>query len=193
MPPMECSGERSLLPCERIEQRCATTSSRRSRSCPVSRAFDQRRLGRTPRKSMWRTNLTLLLHTNTRVSVVVRVKIGFMTHDYPLTFDRARELGLPVRNDMPENVPQLMQLYPRPIRRQPSVEYLPVRNAPRRARPQSGKYVFSKDLSSIALQPHLGRYAGNPAKCPACTFLAAAARPTSCISQTCSTESICWT
>jgi hypothetical protein len=37
--------------------------------------------------------------------------------------DRARELGLPVRNDMPENMLQLMQLYPQPTRRQPSVEY----------------------------------------------------------------------
>jgi len=64
---------------------------------------------------------------------------GTWTHDYPLTFDRARELGLPVRNDMPETVLHLMQLYPQPIRRQPSVEYLPVRNPPRRARPQSGK------------------------------------------------------
>ena len=38
-----------------------------------------------------------------------------------------------------------------------------------------------------------GPYAENPAKCAACTFLAATARPTSCISPTCSTESICWT
>jgi hypothetical protein len=64
---------------------------------------------------------------------------GTCTYNYPLTFDRARELGLPVRNDMPETVLHLMQLYPQPIRRQPSVEYLPVRNPPRRARPQSGE------------------------------------------------------
>jgi ClpP class serine protease len=64
---------------------------------------------------------------------------GTWTHDYPLTFERARELGLPVRTDMPENVLHLMQLYPQPVRRQPSVEYLPVRNPPRRAGPQSGK------------------------------------------------------
>ena len=53
-------------------------------------------------------------------------------------FDRARELGLPVRNEMPENVLHLMQLYPQPTRRQPSVEYLPVRNPPRRAGSQAG-------------------------------------------------------
>ena len=51
---------------------------------------------------------------------------GTWTHDYPLTCDRARELGLPVNSNMPENVLRLMQLYPQPMRRQPSVEYVPV-------------------------------------------------------------------
>jgi hypothetical protein len=46
---------------------------------------------------------------------------GTWTHDYPITFDRARELGLPVRNDMPENVLHLMQLYrSRPADSRPS-------------------------------------------------------------------------
>src|SRR5207253_3791377 len=51
---------------------------------------------------------------------------GTWTHDYPITYERARELGLPVRTDMPENMLRLMELYPQPIRRQPSVEYVPV-------------------------------------------------------------------
>src|SRR6266403_4865349 len=51
---------------------------------------------------------------------------GTWTHDFPITCERARELGLPVRDDMPENILRLMQLYPQPIRRQPSVEYLPL-------------------------------------------------------------------
>ena len=50
---------------------------------------------------------------------------GTWTHDYPITFERARELGLPVRTDMPENILRLMNLYPQPTRRQPSVEYVP--------------------------------------------------------------------
>src|SRR5882724_8285029 len=37
MPLMEFSGGRSPQPCERIEQPCATTSSRRLRSCRVSK------------------------------------------------------------------------------------------------------------------------------------------------------------
>src|SRR6266513_285562 len=51
---------------------------------------------------------------------------GAWTHDYPITYERARELDLPVRTDMPENMLRLMELYPQPMRRQPSVEYVPV-------------------------------------------------------------------
>jgi ClpP class serine protease len=52
---------------------------------------------------------------------------GTWTHDYPITCSRARALGLPVRCDMPENILRLMQLYPQPVRRQRSVDYLPAR------------------------------------------------------------------
>ena len=55
---------------------------------------------------------------------------GRWTHDYAITLDEARRLGLKVRDDMPVEVMQLMSLYPQPVRRQPTVEYLP---APRRA------------------------------------------------------------
>ncbi len=55
---------------------------------------------------------------------------GTWTHDYPITFEEAQRLGLRVRADMPPEFLRLMSLYPQPVRRQPSVEYLPV---PRRA------------------------------------------------------------
>ena len=62
---------------------------------------------------------------------------GTWTHDYPITYERARELGLPVNSDMPENMLRLMQLYPQPMRRQPSVEYVPLPyRANRRATPE---------------------------------------------------------
>ena len=51
---------------------------------------------------------------------------GTWTHDYPITCERARELGLRVNSNMPENILHLMQLYPQPMRRQPSVEYVPL-------------------------------------------------------------------
>jgi ClpP class serine protease len=51
---------------------------------------------------------------------------GTWTHDYPITFERARDLELRVSSNMPENMMRLMQLYPQPMRRQPSVEYVPL-------------------------------------------------------------------
>jgi ClpP class serine protease len=50
---------------------------------------------------------------------------GTWTHDYPITYDRALALGLRVDKNIPEEMLRLMELYPQPTRRQPSVEYLP--------------------------------------------------------------------
>ena len=49
------------------------------------------------------------------------------THDFPITVDVAQKLGLKVRSDMPPEFLQLMSLFPQPVRRQPSVEYIPTR------------------------------------------------------------------
>lgn len=51
---------------------------------------------------------------------------GRWTHDYAITPDHARELGLPVSTEMPDDVMSLMTMYPQPVRRRPAVEYLPV-------------------------------------------------------------------
>jgi ClpP class serine protease len=50
---------------------------------------------------------------------------GRWTHDYAITANEARALGLPVRIEMPPEVLELLALYPQPIRGMPSVEYLP--------------------------------------------------------------------
>ncbi len=50
---------------------------------------------------------------------------GRWTHDYPLTYEEAKRLGLHVSADMPDEILHLMQLYPQPVRHTPSVEYLP--------------------------------------------------------------------
>ncbi|NPB08976.1 MAG: hypothetical protein GXO17_01355 [Thermodesulfobacteria bacterium] len=55
---------------------------------------------------------------------------GRWTHDYPITFEEATKLGLPVRKDMPVEIYQLMSLFPQPVRQQPSVMFDPT---PRRA------------------------------------------------------------
>jgi ClpP class serine protease len=51
---------------------------------------------------------------------------GTWTHDYPMTYDRALGLGLHVSNAISEDMLNLIQLYPQPTRRQPSVEYTPL-------------------------------------------------------------------
>jgi ClpP class serine protease len=55
---------------------------------------------------------------------------GHWTHDYALTCEEAKELGLPVRQGMPREVLDLMKLYPQPVQRS-VVEYLPI-DLPRR-------------------------------------------------------------
>ncbi len=50
---------------------------------------------------------------------------GRWTHDYPITVEVARELGLNVSTDVPPEVYELMELYPQPIMQRPSVEFVP--------------------------------------------------------------------
>jgi ClpP class serine protease len=60
-------------------------------------------------------------------SLAAKLATGTWTHDYPISADEARELGLPVSTDMPGEVLELMKLYPQPVRRNGGgVEYLPV-------------------------------------------------------------------
>jgi ClpP class serine protease len=51
---------------------------------------------------------------------------GTWTHDYPITVGEARDLGMPVSVDVPEEVYDLMDLYPQTSQRRPSVQYVPM-------------------------------------------------------------------
>ena len=59
---------------------------------------------------------------------------GRWTHDYPISFEEAKELGLRVSDKVPEEVYQLMNLYPQANTRRPSVEFIPL---PYEERPKS--------------------------------------------------------
>jgi ClpP class serine protease len=61
---------------------------------------------------------------------------GTWTHDHPITFETAKGFGLPVRSDIPAEFMDLMNLYPQPIRHQPTVEYLPIPRRSDRESPQ---------------------------------------------------------
>jgi ClpP class serine protease len=50
---------------------------------------------------------------------------GRWTHDYPISYEEAEALGLHVSKELPQEVYQLMGLYPQPVRHRPSVEYTP--------------------------------------------------------------------
>jgi ClpP class serine protease len=51
---------------------------------------------------------------------------GHWTHDYPFTVEEACALGLEVSEEMPEEVYQLMDLYPQAANQRPSVSYIPM-------------------------------------------------------------------
>jgi ClpP class serine protease len=69
--------------------------------------------------------------------VATTLSTGVFTHDYPITVDEARALGLPVSTEMPKIIYEMMALYPQTAQRRPSVEYIPV---PRRSeRTTSGR------------------------------------------------------
>jgi ClpP class serine protease len=55
---------------------------------------------------------------------------GHWTHDYALTAEEAKSLGLPVRVAMPNEILDLMKLYPQPVQ-QSGVDFLPI-DLPRR-------------------------------------------------------------
>jgi ClpP class serine protease len=65
-----------------------------------------------------------------------QLSTGMWTHDYPLTVEEARKMGLPVSTGMPEEVYNFMDLFPQPKQRVPSVQYIPV---PARQREQQSR------------------------------------------------------
>lgn len=59
---------------------------------------------------------------------------GRWTHDYAITVEAAQQMGLKVSTAVPDEVLELMSLYPQPVRQQAGVEFIP---GPRRVPPGS--------------------------------------------------------
>jgi ClpP class serine protease len=75
--------------------------------------------------------------TNGKVDELARLlSEGTWTHDFPITYERAKVLGLPVNSNIPDDILKLMALYPQPTRTQPTVEYLPGPRTRREAAPR---------------------------------------------------------
>lgn len=67
------------------------------------------------------------LEENAARDLAAKLATGTWTHDYPISAAEARSLGLPVSTQMPNEVLELMTLYPQPLQRQGGgVEYLPI-------------------------------------------------------------------
>ena len=67
------------------------------------------------------------LATEHATKLAETLSAGKWTHDYPISPEEARALGLAVSTDMPAQVLELMSLYPQPVRSQGGgVEYLPI-------------------------------------------------------------------
>ncbi len=70
--------------------------------------------------------------------VAEALSAGRWTHDYPISVDEAKELGLSISTEMPEEVYRLMSLYPQASQRRPSVEYIPTPYVPQPAAEKGG-------------------------------------------------------
>lgn len=51
---------------------------------------------------------------------------GRWTHDYPITFEEARDIGLLVSLGLPDEIYDLMDLFPQAQPQRPSVQYVPI-------------------------------------------------------------------
>jgi ClpP class serine protease len=63
-----------------------------------------------------------------------KLSTGVWTHDYPITFEEGKSLGLPISTEMPQEVYDFMRLFPQPTRTRPAVEYVPTRYGTREGR-----------------------------------------------------------
>ena len=61
------------------------------------------------------------------VALATTLTEGRWTHDFPITVEMARSLGLPISTEMPRTVYDLMDLYPQGGKGRPSVLYVPLR------------------------------------------------------------------
>lgn len=58
--------------------------------------------------------------------IVQTLTSGQITHDCPITVEEAFSLGLPVTVNLPKAIYELMEFYPQPPERRPSVQYIPL-------------------------------------------------------------------
>ena len=76
-------------------------------------------------------------------SLAHKLASGTWTHDYAITSEAAKRLGLPVSTDLPQEVHDFMRLFAQPTRTRPSVEYVPL---PHRTAPGGGRAADERTM-----------------------------------------------
>ena len=83
--------------------------------------------------------LTGTVSDNAAQAVAEQLSSGRWTHDYPIAYAQAQELGLNVSRKMPDEIMELMEYFPDTVRRTQSVRYIEdtsrVGDYPQNARP----------------------------------------------------------
>jgi ClpP class serine protease len=77
-------------------------------------------------RSSVRELLSERLPSDKAAALAEKLTSGTWTHDYAITAQEAKAMGLPVSTDMPTEIYQLMSFFPQPTRTQAAVQYLPV-------------------------------------------------------------------
>lgn len=62
--------------------------------------------------------------------VAALITTGQFTHDFPITVERAKSVGLCISTDMPKSIYHLMELYPQTGAGRPSVNFVPMQESP---------------------------------------------------------------
>ncbi|MEF3254198.1 MAG: ATP-dependent Clp protease proteolytic subunit [Deferribacterales bacterium] len=67
-------------------------------------------------------------YTEEQIDIIINSFVtGKWTHDYPISSEEAKELGLNVKTDIMNEILLLMNLYPQPVKQ--TVEYLPIKKS----------------------------------------------------------------
>jgi ClpP class serine protease len=77
-------------------------------------------------KSFVKNLLIERMDEETAEKVATTLTEGRWTHDYPIVSEEAKKFGLPVAVGLPEEIYQLMELFPQAMQQRPSVQYIPV-------------------------------------------------------------------
>jgi len=87
---------------------------------------DVARKAQNQMKNFVKSILAERLDKKTAEKIATTLTGGRWTHDYPITFEEAKKIGLPVSDDLPDEIYEFMDLFPQAKAQRPSVQYIPV-------------------------------------------------------------------